>query len=66
MVTSPEGHFVECNFVEYVTCLNVFPVVSNVKTNRRRHIGYRNVPKFSDRQVWSNSADTDQTAPRGF
>ena len=26
---------------------------------------YRNVPKFSDRQVLANSADTDQTAPRG-
>ena len=24
--------------------------------------GYRNVPKFSDRQVWANSADPDQTA----
>ena len=27
--------------------------------------GYRNDPKFSDRQVWANSADPDQTAPRG-
>ena len=26
---------------------------------------YRNVPKFSGRQVWANSADPDQTAPRG-
>ena len=25
----------------------------------------RNDPKFSDRQVWANSADPDQTAPRG-
>ena len=24
---------------------------------------YRNVSKFSDRQVWANSADPDQTAP---
>ena len=24
-----------------------------------------NVPKCSDRQVWANSVDTDQTAPRG-
>ena len=24
---------------------------------------YRNVPKFSDRQAWVNSADSDQTAP---
>ena len=28
-------------------------------------IYYRYVPKFSDRQVWANSADPDQTAPRG-
>ena len=26
---------------------------------------YRNDPKFSDRQVSANSADPDQTAPRG-
>ena len=26
---------------------------------------YRNDPKFLDRQVWANSADPDQTAPRG-
>ena len=24
---------------------------------------YRNFPKFSDRQVWANSVDPDQTAP---
>ena len=27
--------------------------------------GYRNDPKFSDRFAWANSADPDQTAPRG-
>ena len=26
---------------------------------------YHNGPKFSDRQVWANSIDPDQTAPRG-
>ena len=26
---------------------------------------YSNDPKFSDRKVWANSADPDQTAPRG-
>ena len=26
---------------------------------------YRNDPKFSDRYAWTNSADPDQTAPRG-
>ena len=25
---------------------------------------YHNVPKFSDRQTWANSADPDQTAPQ--
>ena len=25
---------------------------------------YHIVPKFSDRQVWANSVDPDQTAPR--
>ena len=29
------------------------------------NLAYRNVPKFSDRQIWANSADPDQTAPRG-
>ena len=26
---------------------------------------YRNDPKCSDREIWANSADPDQTAPRG-
>ena len=26
---------------------------------------YRNDPKFLDRYAWENSADPDQTAPRG-
>ena len=26
---------------------------------------YGKDPKFSDRQVWANSVDPDQTAPRG-
>ena len=26
---------------------------------------YRNDPKFSDSQAWANSADPDQTIPRG-
>ena len=28
-------------------------------------IYYGNDPKFSERQFWANSADPDQTAPRG-
>ena len=37
----------------------------NKKNIRPRYntIGYRNDPKFSDRQAWANSADPDQTAP---
>ena len=30
-----------------------------------RVIIYGNVPKFLDRLIWANSADPDQTAPRG-
>ena len=32
-------------------------------TGRKSRIIYHNFPKFSDRQVWANSADPDQTAP---
>ena len=34
-------------------------------TNRTIINYYCMVPKFSDRQVWANSIDPDQTAPRG-
>ena len=30
---------------------------------RALHLGLLNIPTFSDRQVWVNSADPDQTAP---
>ena len=30
-----------------------------------RYVCYRNFPKFSDSQVWANSVNPDQTAPRG-
>ena len=32
---------------------------------KNRFRGYYNDPKFSDRQVWANKADPDETAPRG-
>ena len=35
-----------------------------MKYGAYKHV-YRNDPKFSDRYVWANSADPDQTAPRG-
>ena len=28
-------------------------------------VSYHNDPKFSDRYAWANSADPDQTFPRG-
>ena len=31
-----------------------------------RALTYRNVPKFSDRQVWANSVDPDQTQDLHF
>ena len=36
----------------------------NKKRNSNIHVKkcYRNDPKFSDKQVWANSADPDQTA----
>ena len=37
------------------------PCLHDIVIGRR----YRNDPKFLDRQVWANSADPDQTAPRG-
>ena len=30
-----------------------------------QNYSYRNDPKFLDRYAWANSADPDQTAPRG-
>ena len=33
--------------------------------NGLKNCVYRNDPKFSDRYVKANSADPDQTAPRG-
>ena len=29
-------------------------------------MSYHNDPKFSDRQVWANSVDPDQTNPKGL
>ena len=36
--------------------------ISVRRQNGRTNSYYRNDPKFSDRQVWANSADPDQTA----
>ena len=42
-------------------CMQKFPFKLEWKWNK-----YRNVTKFSDRQVWANSVDPDQTAPLSF
>ena len=36
--------------------------IAQIQVAQRNH---RNDPKFSDRFAWANSADPDQTAPRG-
>ena len=45
------------------------PVPPNVLQNLLKAVPYtascHNDPKFSDRQVWANSVDPDQTAPLG-
>ena len=43
----------------------IIPPVSMCKFARSSY-SYLNDPKFSDRQVWANIADPDQTAPRCF
>ena len=42
-----------------ISCLEIIRTVQNFKSD------YRNVCKFSDRQIWANSVDPDQTAPQG-
>ena len=51
-----------------------YPVLSSVRAwlnvamifcNEVLSNEYRNDPKFSDKYAWANSADPDQTAPRG-
>ena len=37
--------------------------VNNIAAHKIINHLYRNVPTFSDRQIWANSADPDQTAP---
>ena len=42
-----------------------FPKRTTTKVTQILFIDYRIDPKFSDRYAWANSADPDQTAPRG-
>ena len=41
----------------YLICMLIFSKILNLI--------HCNDPKFSDRYAWANSADPDQTAPRG-
>ena len=41
------------------------PVGTLIRADKFGQTVYRNDPKFSDRYAWANSADPDQTAPRG-
>ena len=43
----------------------VRPLCSNIDNGPTSLPKHRNDPKFSDRDAWANSADPDQTAPRG-
>ena len=49
----PQGE--DLSFFFFVRGTNIFSV----------DLKYRNDPKFLDRYAWANSADPDQTAPRG-
>ena len=56
--------------LDHVICLigliGSFELVSGLLLSLYSASKYRNDPKFSDKQVWANSADPDQTAPRGI
>ena len=43
----------------------IWQIDSSRREESTRDDVYRNDPKFSDRYAWANSADPDQTAPRG-
>ena len=60
-------HTVCCSLPRYSDSMVVTVAVQTFKDSfsRDRHGSYRNDPKFSDRYTWANSADPDQTAPRG-
>ena len=54
---------------EYFSCLVVwlsfFSHTWIYQSSKKDQKIYRYDPKFGDRYVWANSADPDQTAPRG-
>ena len=56
-------HYTKMKTIPYVhfsgfTCLHILHCILLI-------LAYHNDPKFSDRLVWANSADPDQTVPRG-
>ena len=52
------------DFTDNYAVENEFQVLG-FETSCVKRSDYRNVPKFSDRQVWANNVDPDWTAPRG-
>ena len=51
----------EACYLERPLILKIFKISFIQVVNIRAKNDTRNVPKFSDRQVWANSADPDQT-----
>ena len=56
-----ELQVVICWALEEFGDTNYFHIMTTVQFS----LLYRNDPKFLDRWFWANSADPDQTAPRG-
>ena len=58
---------ISCAATVQLICAFVFAYARGRFSHDAAHIklDYRNDPKFWDRQVWANSEDPDQTAPRG-
>ena len=52
------GKYVQFSYMSH-------PKLGNNQTGEPGYSNYHNCLKFSDRQVWVNSVDPDQTVPRG-
>ena len=56
-------HFIKLKLENEKYCY--FCLSDWIRTQNKRYFHYRNDPKFSDRYVWANSINPDQTARRG-
>ena len=61
--TKCEAHTLSKN--ENVNEILIFPITHLTQRTLVNQSLYRNGHKFLDKKVWANSADPDQTAPRG-